>query len=159
MIKELRKSEAGVTLLELLLVMALLGILFAIVSGFFLQALALYGRQSGDTAVQSDLRYAMDYMVRELRTAKAVLSITENGSKITYTAGQGTPSTRYFQLRGSTIQRYDNQPLCQYVGSLQFAYDNETAKAAISLSSVTVVPGRNFPYNLYTSVVLRNAPR
>ena len=139
--------------------MALLGILFAIVSGFLLQAFAVYGRQSIDTAVQSDLRYGMDYMARELRTAKAVLSITENGSKITYTAGQGTPSTRYFQLRGSTIQRYDTQPLCQYVGGLQFAYDDEAVKVAISVSSVSVVPGRNLPYNLYTSVVLRNAPR
>jgi prepilin-type N-terminal cleavage/methylation domain-containing protein len=158
------KRNAGFTLLECLVVMSLLGLLFCIVGGFIVYVTAAYSRQSASHLLQSDLRYAMDYMVRELREAVSVVSITEDGSTITYTTmQQGQVVTRYFRLRGGAIQRHDNQPLCQFVESVRFSYDGNTAVVGIALQSVSTLPqsstGSGLPYRLFTSVALRNGTR
>jgi len=143
-------------------VLSLLGIVFCLVSGFVVHAMATYSQHSTSHLVQSDLRYVMDYMVRELREAISVTAIAQNPSKITYTTIQnGATVTRYFRLQGTTIQRHDNEPLCQYVQSVLFFYDSATARVTITLESVVspagAVAARGLPYRLHTSVALRNA--
>jgi prepilin-type N-terminal cleavage/methylation domain-containing protein len=158
-----RGSKGGFTLLELLIVMGLTALLLSLVSTFFLHAYAANRRISVNRLVQSDLRFAADYVARELRQAVSVTSITDNGRKINYvTLHDGNLVNRHFQQSGSTIQRHDNQPLCQYVSSLRFTFDAATKLVTIEVEGVTtptLLGKAPDPYKLYTSLMLRNAPR
>jgi type II secretory pathway pseudopilin PulG len=148
--------------LELLIVLGLVGLLFSLVSSFLLHAYGASRRVSANRLVQSDLRFAADYMARELREASSVVSVSDGGRKITYTTWQdGKEVTRYFQQNGSTIQRHDNQPLCQYVNRLTFSYNPEAQLVSIAVEGVTTptLRGAADPYRLYTSLKLRRAPR
>ncbi|HSL93750.1 MAG TPA: prepilin-type N-terminal cleavage/methylation domain-containing protein, partial [Bacillota bacterium] len=138
MTKPIVRSRVGFTLLELLIVMGLMSLLLSLVSTFFLHAYAANKRIALNRLVQSDLRFAADYVAREMREAVSVTAVTDNGRKISYTTVQGSNLvTRHFQQSGSTIQRYDNQPLCQYVSRVRFSFDPETLLVTIEIEGVT----------------------
>lgn len=156
-------GRKGFTLLELVIVLGLMGLLMALVSSFLLQAYAANRRMSVNRLVQSDLRFAADYMARNLREAVSVTSITDGGRRINFVAIEdGRTVNRSFRQSGSTIQRHDNQPLCQYVSRLRFSFDPNTFLVTVEVEAVTTptASGRApDPYVLYTSLRLRNAPR
>lgn len=147
-----RNSELGLTLIELVVVISLIGLLSSVVTGFSTQALR--SMNTGQTAqlVQADLRFALSYMTREVMGADSITFTPP--STITYTkAGQ---AARTFKQVGQTIQRWDNQPLCNYVEHLRFTVQGNIL--TIELESVTALEGvaEGLPISMRTRVRLRN---
>lgn len=150
-------------MLEILIVMALTMILMGLVSAFLLQVYAVNRQMSVNRLVRNDLRFAADYIARELREAVSIAGISDGGRRINYVAIiEGQPANRYFRQNGSTIQRHDNQPLCQYVKELRFSFDPASCLVTLYVEGLTTPATRGgtpAPYVLHTSVVLRNQPR
>lgn len=152
-----RNSERGLTLVEVVIVISLMGLLSAVITGFSTQALR--SMKSGEAAqlVQSDLRFALGFMTRELMVAESV-TLTPDRRTATYT--KPGPITRNFEQAGQTIQRWDDQPLCSYVESLTFTLTGNIL--TIEIESVSSLPGAlsqgGLPISLRTSIRLRNMP-
>jgi len=149
-------KQRGLTLIEVVVVVSLIGVLSAVVVGFSTQAMR--SMRAGQTAqlVQSDLRFALSYMTRELLSAESV-SVSPDKRRITYTKPGQAP--REFEQTGDTIQRWDDQPLCSYVDLLRFTLQGNILSIEIeSVAAVSGVSEGGLPIKLRTSVRLRNTP-
>ncbi len=97
MVKRIRESDEGFSLVELLLVLALLGLVLSL--GFTAYALGtkMYSRSADQAMVQQQERYLIEYFPRELRYAydvKLFASLNEvpelvEGQTILYSDPQG----------------------------------------------------------------------
>ena len=66
------KSNRGFSLIELVVVVGLLGIVLTLVFAPIVFSSKSFTVQSEKTSITSDLRYAMDYLTREIRKADVV---------------------------------------------------------------------------------------
>ncbi len=67
--RRLKREDQGFTLMELLVVLAVLGLLLAGVFGFFLFGARVYHEGTDQAQAQHQLRYAAEYITREVRFA------------------------------------------------------------------------------------------
>ncbi len=127
----------GVTLIEMVVVIILLGIVFAIGSMLISHAFRSYfaGRDITDAEWQG--RIAMERMTRELRAVRAPPDLTISpGNEITFNDTAG--NTVRFYLNGTTLTRSEGGttnavPLADKINSLNFYYlqeDGETAETS-----------------------------
>ena len=112
-----KNRQSGLTLVELVVVVAIIGVLAAVSSALYIEGFKTYSAGNAASTVLSDLRFALNYMVTDLRGANDVQVVSP--ALITYRSAQ-SPFERQFRLSGDTIQRYDNQPICSFVQSLSF---------------------------------------
>lgn len=73
------KSNRGFSLIELVVVVGLLGIVLTLVFAPIVFSSKSFTVQSEKTSITSDLRYAMDYLTREIRKAD-VVEVVDNST-------------------------------------------------------------------------------
>lgn len=168
-------NEKGYTLAELMVAMAVLGLLLA---GIFLtlqEGQSAYQYGAGRAEVQQNARVALDRMLRELRTASTIITATATDLKFTYLDGTSTLITVEYTLSGNPtaghpvqLQRNQagaaNQPAVVIggVSGLTMTYydlNNAVTTTAANVRSVdvqlTTVPENTSlaPPNIRTAVV------
>ncbi len=130
---------AGVTLIEMVVVIILLGIIFAIGSMLVSNAFRSYfvGRDISDAEWQG--RIAVERMTRELRAVRTPADLTiAPDNEITFNDTAG--NTVRFYINGTTLTRSEGgttnaMPLADKINSLNFYYlqkDGETAETSIA---------------------------
>ena len=120
-------NERGFTLAELLIACAVLGIIMAGVLGIQRQGLGAYQVGVARVEVQQNARAALETMINEIRTAKAVTLVgagcdtgpvpTGGGATTISITDQNDAAVQY-QLVGTTLQR-NADPLVGGVQALQ----------------------------------------
>lgn len=66
------KDSKGVTLIELLAVLALIGLVMSLIISLFLFGNRNFSQQNEQTSVVSNARYSMDYLTRQIRKATEI---------------------------------------------------------------------------------------
>lgn len=66
------KDNKGITLIELLIVLALIGLVLLLVVTLFLFGNRSFNRQNEHTAIVANVRYSMDYLTKQVRKANEI---------------------------------------------------------------------------------------
>lgn len=135
----------GFTLVELLVAMALLGLILAGVFTLQHQGIQSYLTGASRVEVQQNARTALELMVQELRSAQSVSAVGGAGD-VTFVTSVGQPppalATIRYQLSGTTLNRSINgvpTPLVGGVQALTFTYYS-AFDAATNTGTVTALP-------------------
>src|SRR5262249_59277643 len=96
------RNEGGFSLAELLVVMAVLGLMLAGILAVQMQGQYSYLMGSSRVEAQQNGRVALELMVRELRSAQSVTAIP-SATNMTFVDENGV--TIQYQLSGSTLNR------------------------------------------------------
>jgi prepilin-type N-terminal cleavage/methylation domain-containing protein len=133
------RDARGFTLVELLVAMALLGLILAGVFTLQHQGIQSYLTGASRVEVQQNARTALELMVREFRSAQSVTAV---GGAADVTFVDQTVATIRYQLSGTTLNRSINgvpTPLVGGVQRLTFTY--LTFNPATKNWDETLVPG------------------
>ncbi len=131
-------NERGFTLTELLVSMAMLGMILGGVYTLQQQGLYSYLMGSAKVEAQQNARGAMDLMIRELRSATAVTAIA--ASDISFVDQDGK-AVRY-NLSGANLQRTFDAAVDVLIGGTQnlaFTYQNSSGALTAAPASVANV--------------------
>ncbi|MDP3058219.1 MAG: prepilin-type N-terminal cleavage/methylation domain-containing protein [bacterium] len=157
------KLQAGFSLLEMLMVIGMMAMLFAVAGALFATSSQSYLAGQTTGLVLTDLRYALNYMTTHLREATNVTVVPNpSGPEIRFNIlVNGASQAWIFRQSGDTIQKVvgtNSQPLCSYVGSLSFTKnDRQVQILLLSVSSVSGgAKGARLPVRLHTTLYLRN---
>jgi len=146
------RDQRGFSLAELLIVIAVLGLMLAGLVTVQMQGQQTYLMGSHRVEAQQNGRVALELMVRELRSAQSVTAIP-SASNMTFVDGNGT--TIQYQLSGSVINRITGGVTTPLIGGVVTfnltyfsAYDGSTntgtttgAAASVRLVRVQLVTG------------------
>jgi prepilin-type N-terminal cleavage/methylation domain-containing protein len=157
------RNQNGFTIPELLVAVAMLGLLLAAVLLIHQGTLQAYVSNSTRTETQQNARFALDRMAREIRQASAVTTAATNS--ITFTAQDGVTVVTY-ALTGTNLTR-NSQTVVGGVVALTFVYrsaSDATGATAVNTRRVDIAiqtqsedtPGSPTMTSLMTSVRLRN---
>lgn len=170
-----RNSQRGLTLVEVLIVIAVISFLTVTISSLFAEGMRTY--QAGQVAgmVQSDLRFALNYIALHLREAVSVEMLDPDPTdptlfrRIRFKLTDVPATTVEFSTASymldpveKQVMRTKNagtaQPLCRFVKHLVFEKTGE--QISITIESVNTVTGQELgaglPLTLNTVVYLRN---
>lgn len=102
----IRYLQTGYTLIELLLYVAMIGILLSAVAYFFGAAAEARVKNQTVTEVDNQGTYAMDYITQTVRNATSVTSPTigTSGSSLTVVVPTASLSPTVFNLSSTTLQ-------------------------------------------------------
>jgi prepilin-type N-terminal cleavage/methylation domain-containing protein len=134
------RDARGFTLVELLVAMALLGLILAGVFTLQHQGIQSYLTGASRVEVQQNARTALELMVREFRSAQSVTAV---GGAADVTFVDQTGATIRYQLTGTTLNRSNGgvaAPLVGGVQALTFTYFS-AFDAATNTGTVTALPG------------------
>ena len=153
-----RKGQHGLTLIEVLMVVAVISFLTVTISSLFAEGMRTY--QAGQVAgmVQSDLRFALNYMALHLREGVSVVMLDPDPTDPTLFRGirfdlTDVPATTVEFCTASylldpiekQVMRTKNagtaQPLCRFVKHLVFEKTGD--KISITIESVNTVTGQD----------------
>ena len=134
------RDERGFTLTELLVVMAVLGIILAGVFAIQQEGTQSYLMGASRVEVQQNARTTLELMVRDFRSAQSVTTLG-GASDVTFVDQNG--ATVRYQLVGTTLNRNINGTVTALVGGVQSltltyysAFDGST-----NTGTVTATPG------------------
>jgi|YelNatPaOPRAMG01_1025707.scaffolds.fasta_scaffold152794_2 prepilin-type N-terminal cleavage/methylation domain-containing protein len=96
------KNPKGLTLIELLVAIALLGILALGMTASITWAIRLYGKESTSVSLEDQLRAVQDRMVRDLRPCLWAEAKTIGSSSYLYFSSTGTNYNQYYLYNGNT---------------------------------------------------------
>ncbi|MBE0595777.1 MAG: PilW family protein [Desulfuromonadales bacterium] len=134
-----RKRNRGFTLVELLVALALAGIVSTAIYNIFFSSNKVYVEQEQVVGLQQDLRAGVDLMVREIRmagfdpdniriatgTALGLVEATRDTIEFTFdTDGNGVAETIRYAVTGGNLTR-NGEILVRNVDALGFAYAYE----------------------------------
>ena len=134
------RCERGFTLTELVVVMAVLGLVLAGVFAIQHQGTQSYLMGASRVEVQQNARTALELMVRELRSAQT-LTVVGGPGDVTFVDQNGV--TVRYQLVGTTLNRSANGVPAALIGGVQtltFTYYS-AFDASTNTGTVTAVPG------------------
>lgn len=130
------QNEKGVTLVELLIAVTVLSMAMAIASSMFANSMKEQQKIIAKQNTTDNSRYITEFMIKEIRMAKAIDSGSKNGifSTITFTNSSGSAVT--YSLLGNTILRNGgsgDQPISSNeisVSALTFSVNNWSSTVA-----------------------------
>ncbi len=147
MMTSTRKKAGGFTLIELMVSMAVFGVVMLIATGVLLVMIGVNARAQALYGSYNNLAFAMDAMTREIRTSKSITSCGVNG--IAFTRGwkenAGAAESVAYAVSGDRITQ-DGMAITAeevHVDSLQFVCDGtgvstSTGKSLLKQPVVTV---------------------
>ena len=146
-IKLPRFKSAGYTLTELMLVVAILGIVFGLASAMLIQMTRFYRQNRARIAIQRDARTSLDLINRNLRQAKAGTIVVDQVtgeppySRITFdrfTPDGGTATMSFYQ-QGNTLYmvRGGTKAISKNLRYMGFTYPRTDVDTIISVSLTT----------------------
>jgi len=123
-----RDREAGFTLLELLVVLALSGTVLAAIFSFYVLGISNYTRGTERLELQQSVRLAADLIVREIRFADSLTILDK--SEVMYTKKEEGPRKTYrIKHIKEEVVLYINQTQTKVASNiikLDFAFDEES---------------------------------
>jgi prepilin-type N-terminal cleavage/methylation domain-containing protein len=114
MIANVLRNQKGVTLVEMMIAASLAGLLAAGTGLFLQEGQAAYQTGTGRSEVQQNARVALDRLIRELRTGKAIINGTATSITFQYVddvGGLPTDVTVQYSLNGLNLQRNQTVPV------------------------------------------------
>jgi len=118
--KHMAGRENGLTLIELLVTMAIMGFVITAIYSFYLSGLSSWQRSSDHLDHSQNARIAMDKIIKELRYASEA-AVFDQGREIRFKAPHDPNRTLRFRLVGSELV-FDSYP----TGSLYY-FNNKIA--------------------------------
>jgi prepilin-type N-terminal cleavage/methylation domain-containing protein len=115
------RSERGYSITELMVVLAVLGLIVGGILTVQQQGQAAYVMGSNRVETQQNARVALDLLVRELRSATAIVTLG-SATDITFTGecnADGVDRTVRYQLSGTTLNRTCNGTTTALIGGVQ----------------------------------------
>lgn len=103
----MKKKRNGLTLIEIIIVIAILGIVLAMAFNFFVFNLRTFNKGENRAAVQFDVRMASDYITDELRNVN-IISVTDSG--LTHNISLGTLTAKYPLVTGVSFEIITESP-------------------------------------------------
>jgi prepilin-type N-terminal cleavage/methylation domain-containing protein len=150
-----RAGQAGFSLVEVLVAVAILGVIMIMVYSFQAYAIAQWRRGDVRTELRQNVRVTLARIATEMRQAQTVTLRASNEVQFLNFAGQ----TIRFYLSGNTVKRTVNGAAEQDVGlkiqSLTFSYATGNKLVTLAAASVTE---ESFSFAVWTKVFLRNGP-
>ncbi len=153
--------EKGFTMVELLITLAILGLIISAAYNFYLVGLKCWNNSTAKIEACQNARIALDTIIRELRYASSY-SFHEEGSEIRFTAPHDQYRTLRFRLVGRELV-YDSYP----TGSALYFHN----KIALDINRINFLPGgrdlitieieagsTSDPYKLAGAILPRNLP-
>ncbi|MCM8824176.1 MAG: type II secretion system GspH family protein [Candidatus Omnitrophica bacterium] len=120
------RLNKAITLIELVIVITVLGLSFAILGNYLWQVVESFKLVAHRQDISTQAKLALDWLVRDIREIKAegqFSCISEACvGKIVFTNVNDEEIT--YQLEEDKVTR-NNSPLCLNVGNLQFTYRDE----------------------------------
>ena len=117
---QVRTKQCGVTLIELVMVIAIVGILAAMSSGYINQVISTWQTVSFRMETVSQMRIALDRMSRDMRQVKNSTSVLLAGANVfRFVAGDDTMVT--YNISGTNVLR-NNAVLAAGASRLGFTY-------------------------------------
>jgi prepilin-type N-terminal cleavage/methylation domain-containing protein len=135
------RNQRGFSLAELLIVMALTGLILAGVFAIQQRGTNSYLMGAGRVETQQNARTALELMVRELRSAQSVTTIG-SATDVTFVSSTGT--TVRYQLAGTTLNRTEagvGGVLIGGVQSLALTYYAVGFDPVTNTGPTTTIPG------------------
>lgn len=139
-LRRMVRSQRGFSLAELLVVMALTGLVLAGVFAIQQRGTSSYLMGASRVEVQQNARTALELMIRELRSAQ---SVTTLGGATDVTFVDSTGATIRYRLTGATLNRTAGGVGGALIGGVQtlnFTYYS-AFNAATNTGTITAVPG------------------
>jgi len=115
-VARLARNQRGFTLVELLIVIAILGLMMAGLVAVQLQGQTSYLVGAHRVEVQQNTRIALDLIIRELRSAQSVTAIP-SATSITFVDENG--ATVQYELSGTLINRTTGGVTTPLIGGAQ----------------------------------------
>lgn len=140
------RQETGVTLIELVVVIVLLGIIFGIGAMILRGSFPTYFAERDIAAADGQAQLALARMTREIRTIRSNAStdLSPGASVLSFTNTAGTTIQYQYNSGSQTLERVENggtaQTLADHVTSLTFSYWQSDGKTpATSAANVYYV--------------------
>ena len=106
------RAAEGFTLVELMIAMAVGLVLVGAATQSFIAQRKISAAQEQVTEMYQNARAAVDFMMRELRSATSIITLdpTPDNSSITYVSLENDCQNRGFNLSGNTLRYYRHYP-------------------------------------------------
>ena len=135
-----RRSDAGVTLIELIITIVLVGIISGIGAMFVMRGTQAYVAQDQRAAITDQGRLGIERMIREMRTIRSQTAAdipTWNATTFQFTDLTGTSIT--YSMAAGALTR-NGTPLAGNIAALTFSYlKRDGATAATAASNIWVI--------------------
>src|SRR5215468_1870398 len=132
-VRSMMRNEGGFSLAELLVVMAVLGLMLAGLLAVQMQGQNSYLMGASRVEAQQNGRVALELMVRELRSAQSVTAIA-SATDMTFVDENGV--TIQYQLSGTTLNRISAGTSTPLIGGVT---STENSVASYSMASQSAV--------------------
>jgi len=162
-----QRNQKGITLIELIIVIAVLSILLVAVGYILIQGIRTWISQSTSVSTEDQLRAVEDRIVRDLRTSKNAVSPNTTRLEFRFLDPTNT-QTNYYVLEGSTLKRSLNggsaDPIADHM-QVSFIATQVTKSSTLTTSSTPLIrvdvwleaSQGNVTKSATFSVVLRNS--
>lgn len=141
-------NQKGVTLVEIMIAASLVGLIAAGTGLFLQEGQDAYQSGAGRVEVQQNARVALDRVIRDLRTGKAIINGNATTITFQYVDEVGNTPTVQYSLNGTNLQRNQTNPapagpqpetVIGGVTSLTFTYyDVNDAVTAVATNAFSV---------------------
>jgi type II secretory pathway pseudopilin PulG len=157
----MKKHTLGFSMVELVLVIAMLGIAGSMIAPGFMASIKSYNFFNLRAQALSQARAGMDRLVSEARlipSQSSIVGIAATNFQFQYPAGTAIS----YNLNGTNLRR-NTDNIIQNISSLSFTYYNEAGTVTASTSSVrsvgmqfSITPPGGSTYTLRSRIFLRN---
>ncbi len=140
----LARNGKGYTLIELMMAVAIIGIMFSVAPAMLLQGTRFFRQNSARIEIQREARDSMDLISRSLRQAKADTVVVDQlsgeppYSRITFSrpdSGDGTDTVSFYRKGKSLFMtRGGTKEISRDIRYLGFTYPSTGDKSIISIS-------------------------